>query len=270
MGSVADFSFAGAKGVEWGCFPAWDQWDVVHGFLCRTGGCSTLFPGGFNLSYNVGDDRDHVLANRQKMAEALGFPLERAVACQQVHGTHVAVVTEKDAGKGIYSLEDAIPETDGMVTDCSQLPLLISFADCVPILLVDPKRGAIGAVHAGWRGSVGKILPQALEVMEEAFGTEPRDVMAGIGPSIGPCCYEVSQEVADRAAAYPSCLKPHGTGHYLLDLWELNTLELMEAGVPREQIFRADCCTSCHRDRFFSYRAEKGKTGRLYGVIYKK
>ena len=89
----------------------------------------------------------------QKMAEALGFPLERAVACQQVHGTHVAVVTEKDAGKGIYSLEDAIPEPDGMVTDCPQLPLLISFADCVPILLVDPKRGAIGAVHAGWRGS---------------------------------------------------------------------------------------------------------------------
>lgn len=78
---MADFSFAGAKGVEWGCFPAWDQWDVVHGFLCRTGGCSTLFPGGFNLSYNVGDDRDHVAANRQKMAEALGFPLERAVAC---------------------------------------------------------------------------------------------------------------------------------------------------------------------------------------------
>ena len=78
---MADFSFAGAKGVEWGWFPAWDQWDVVHGFLCRTGGCSTLFPGGFNLSYNVGDDRDHVAANRQKMAEALGFPLERAVAC---------------------------------------------------------------------------------------------------------------------------------------------------------------------------------------------
>lgn len=170
---MADFSFAGAKGVEWGCFPAWDQWDVVHGFLCRTGGCSTLFPGGLNLSYNVGDDRDHVLANRQKMAEALGFPLERAVACQQVHGTHVAVVTEKDAGKGIYSLEDAIPETDGMVTDCPQLPLLISFADCVPILLADPKRGAIGAVHAGWRGVWGRSSPRPWKSWRKPSGRTP-------------------------------------------------------------------------------------------------
>ena len=208
--------------------------------------------------------------NRQKMAAALDFPLERAVACQQVHSTHVAVVTERDAGKGTLTLADAIPETDGMVTDCHRLPLLISYADCVPILLADTRTGAVGAVHGGWRGSVGKIVPHALNVMKEAFGTEPGDVVAGIGPSIGPCCYEVGQEVADRAAEYPSCLTPHGPGHYMLDLWQLNTLELLEAGVPREQIYRADSCTSCHKDRFFSYRAEKGKTGRLYAVIYRK
>lgn len=270
VGKMADFAFAEAKGVEWGCFPAWKQWGVVHGFLCRTGGCSSLFSGGLNLSYNVGDDREKVLANRQKMAAALDFPLERAVACQQVHSTHVAVVTERDAGKGTLTLADAIPETDGMVTDCHRLPLLISYADCVPILLADTRTGAVGAVHGGWRGSVGKIVPHALNVMKEAFGTEPGDVVAGIGPSIGPCCYEVGQEVADRAAEYPSCLTPHRPGHYMLDLWQLNTLELLEAGVPREQIYRADCCTSCHKDRFFSYRAEKGKTGRLYAVIYRK
>lgn len=192
------------------------------------------------------------------------------MACQQVHSTHVAVVTEKDAGKGTLTLADAVPETDGMVTDCRRLPLLISYADCVPILLTDTRTGAVGAVHGGWRGSVGKIVPHALEVMKEAFGTRPQDVAAGIGPSIGPCCYEVSQEVADRAGAWPGCLTPHGAGHWMLDLWQLNTLELLEAGVPREQIFRADCCTSCHRDRFFSYRAEKGKTGRLYAVIYRR
>lgn len=119
---MADFAFAEAEGVEWGCFPAWEKWGVVHGFLCRNGGCSPQFPGGLNLSYNVGDDRTNVLANRQKMAAALGFPLERAVACQQVHSTHVAVVTEKDAGKGTLTLADAVSETDGMVTDCRRLP----------------------------------------------------------------------------------------------------------------------------------------------------
>ena len=114
---------------------------------------------------------------------------------------------------------------------------MISYADCVPILLTDTRTGAVGAVHGGWRGSVGKIVPHALEVMKEAFGTRPQDVAAGIGPSNGPCCYEVSQEVADRAGAWPGCLTPHGAGHWMLDLWQLNTLELLEAGVPREQIF---------------------------------
>ena len=127
---MADFAFAEAEGVEWGCFPAWEKWGVVHGFLCRNGGCSPQFPGGLNLSYNVGDDRTNVLANRQKMAAALGFPLERAVACQQVHSTHVAVVTEKLGGSiGSLTTYTVIANVFTMVIIPSLFPMVEKGAD---------------------------------------------------------------------------------------------------------------------------------------------
>ena len=269
-GEMADFKIIQKGSVAFGCFPAWNQLGVVHGFTCRSGGESDVVPGTLNMALHVGDDPEKVIRNRKKVAEALGFALENTVTCAQVHGTRVVPVTLAQAGRGAFALNDTIPETDGLITDCRNLPLMLFYADCVPVLLVDRKGPAIGVIHAGWRGSVGHIVQNAVQAMAEAYGTKPGNLSAAIGPSIGPCCYEVDERVHEKALAYQGCFTPHGEGHYLLDLWQLNKLQLMEAGILAENILKAGVCTCHHVDQFFSHRKEKGKTGRLAAILYRK
>lgn len=267
---MAGWSILQKGSLEFGCFPALEQYGVVHGFTCRQGGESDIIPGTLNMALHVGDDRSKVLRNRQRVAEALGFYLENTVTCAQVHGTNVVPVNHGQSGRGSFALEDTIPDADGLITDCKGLPLMLFYADCVPVLLVDTKGPGIGVVHAGWRGSVGRIVQKAVEAMGQAYGTLPENLMAAIGPSIGPCCYEVDERVREKALEYPGCFTPHGKGHYLLDLWQLNRLQLVEAGVPEQNVLTAGVCTCCHVDQFFSHRKEKGKTGRLAAILYRK
>jgi YfiH family protein len=267
---MEDFAFKERNGIRIGYFPALEKMGFIHGFTCRTGGESDICPGALNMALHVGDDPEKVIRNREKVAAAMSFSLNQAVTCAQVHGSLVVAVTEKDAGQGARDLTSTIPDTDGLVTDCKGLPLMLFYADCVPVMLADTVSGAFGLVHAGWRGSVAHIVDKGIALMKAQFGSRPENLTAAIGPSIGACCYEVDRRVLEQAAGMEACFRPTWKDHYQLDLWEMNRRELLAAGVPEKQILVARVCTACHHDLYFSYRAEHGHTGRMAAIIYKK
>ena len=150
-----------------------------------------------------------------------------------------------------------------LVTDSPDKTLMLRYADCTPVLLADTKRSVIGAVHAGWRGSAVRAAGAAVEALQQRFGSRPQDLVAGIGPAIGPCCYTVGRDVVDAFADRPGLFRDGR-----LDLWEANRQALLEAGMPTEQIDVARICTQCESDRFFSHRANQGQpAGRFAAVI---
>jgi hypothetical protein len=193
----------------------------------------------------------------------------------QVHGTNVVVVTQKLKGSGATSRDSAIRETDGIVTDQPGICLFVMGADCVPLLFFDPVRKAIGAAHAGWRGTVDKIASHTVKKMHEAYGCNYHDIRAAIGPSIGPCCYHIGGEVID------TILRSFGTTEKFVsydyndslahfNLWQTNKTLLLEAGLQEENIILANLCTHCNHQDFFSSRYDKGITGRFGGGIMLK
>jgi hypothetical protein len=161
------------------------------------------------------------------------------------------------------------PQADGIITDAHDVPLVMRFADCVPVLLYDPVKRAIGLAHAGWRGTVAGIGPATVQAMVDTYGSRPADIVAGVGPSIGPCCYEVGPEVVAQVretfGTTRGLVEPETEAHGPhLDLWEANRRALEKAGVQRIEL--SGLCTACHTHEFFSHRAEAGRTGR-FGVI---
>lgn len=224
--------------------------------------------GSRTIGFTEGKDGTEVLENRRCLAQAVGFDLQSLVTGRQVHGTHVAIVTGDDAGRGALDRESRIPETDALVTATPGVCLMVLSADCVPILLFDPVRHVIAAVHAGWRGSVSKIAAIVVHTMQEQFGCLPTDILAGIGPSIGPCCFEVGKEVADtfrtfHPEAQEIILPGQISGKYHVDLWTVNRLQLLEIGLQAENIEVAGLCSMCHSDKFFSYRRQGQMAGRF-------
>jgi YfiH family protein len=218
-----------------------------------------------NLSISRGDELARVHQNRDRLAAAIGVEAQRLVNCRQVHGTTVAKVDESDAG----TRQEA---TDGLITDTVGLPLSLIFADCVPILLYDPVRHALGVCHAGWRGTLNGVAVATLWALQAAYGTEPAHVKVGIGPSIGPASYQVGDEVvalaqaklrdADQYLSYPAgpTARPH------LDLWRANAGLLQDAGVQGANIEISAIDTAQRTDDFFSHRAEQGRCG-LFGMM---
>lgn len=267
---MEEFVFKEIQGIRIGYFPALEALGFVNGFTCRQGGESDIVPGTLNMALHVHDDPLKVVRNRERVAAAMGFSLDAAVTCAQVHGTEVACVTKRDGGRGSREPATTVPAVDGLVTEADGLALMLFFADCVPVILADPEHGAFGLFHAGWRGSVGRIAQKGVRRMAEQYGSRPEALTAAIGPSIGPCCYEVDERVRAAAPGYEACFTPVRENHFLLDLWAMNRRQLMEAGLRSTQIHTARICTSCRRDLYFSHRAEKGHTGRLAAVIFKK
>jgi YfiH family protein len=242
----------------------------------RVGGLSTAPFEALNLGLRCGDDPDVVIDNRAQLSLLTGALPDLLTFGRQVHGRHVAVVTGELIGGGACELDSAIPDTDAMVTDIPDVPLVVLIADCVAVSLYDPVKHAIGLAHAGWRGTAAGIVSATVEKMKEAFGSNPEDLLAGIGPSIGPCCYEVGSEVAARfRESYPdTCDRALSESHSAggdtrthLDLWTANRLQLTGAGVRDDRVEIAQVCTSCHTDLFYSHRAERGRTGRFASLI---
>ncbi len=243
---------------------------LQHAIFSRQGGISPAPFDSLNLSVSVPDDNENVYANRRRAYGIFGRDTDTVVHAHLVHGNVVAQVTQANNGTWI-------PHTDGIITNESGCALTMNYADCTPIFLYDPEHHAIGLGHAGWQGTV-KDLPGAMvRAMIQAFGSEPARLIAGIGPCIGPCCYEVGEQVITAVhETFPGAddlfveiegeKRPFSQGngpHF--DMPEANRRNLAYAGV--QQIELSGLCTACRTDLFFSHRAERGKTGR-FGTIF--
>lgn len=206
-------------------------------------------------------------AEWQAVAGEIGVPRGAIRLIRQVHGAAVAVARRGDP---CWSS----PEADAVVADDPSVAIAVRVADCAPVLLADARRGAVGAVHAGWRGTVQGVVGAAVRAMTEQFGTDPADLTAAIGPSLGPCCGEVGPEVVDafRAAGHPESsigrwFTTGASDRPYVDLWTANRDQLVAAGVPSARVFSADLCTRTYGDHFHSYRLEREKAGRMLGII---
>ena len=241
---------------------------VKHGFSTRKGGVSTGIFSSMNLNFKRGDDPDAVMENYRRMAAALNMRVEDMVLSDQTHTTNVRVITEEDRGKGILKPQD-YSDVDGMITNVPGIVLVTSYADCVPLYFVDPVRKAIGLSHSGWKGTVGHIGQK----MHEVYGSEPKDIVAAIGPSICQSCYEVSDDVAEAFRANftadeaADILLDKGNGKYQLDLWKANWYVLTDAGILPEHLSVTDLCTACHPDLLWSHRKTNGQRGGLSAFL---
>ncbi|MBF6620208.1 MAG: laccase domain-containing protein [Patulibacter sp.] len=233
----------------------------------RIGGVSTAPQTGLNVGTRVADELADVVANREALFRAFDLPIERSVWCEQVHRTDVTVIEAGEAGRGSRNDDDVVTSTDAMVTDVVGIPLCVTLADCVPVVVYDPAHHALGLAHAGWGGTVRRLASRTLAVMGERYGTRPEDVLVGIGPSISPDDYEVGADVITLARENygddaDRILRPRPDGKALLDLWEANAIDLERAGVPRASIEISGISTSTGLDEFYSHRFE-GPTGRF-------
>ncbi len=237
---------------------------INHCITTRPGGVSRPPYESLNMAFHTGDDPDAVCENRLRACEVLGYPLEQLVAGEQVHGDAVHVVSAADAGRGACDRESAVQNTDILLTNTPGILLASFYADCVPVLLADPIRQAVGVAHCGWRGTQAEAPRRALEAMAAFFGTDVADVRVVIGPSIGPCCYEVSDQMK---RTFCDQFGHHVVLGRMLDLRLANQITLERAGVPATQILTAPFCTSCQKELFYSHRAHGGKTGRFAALI---
>jgi hypothetical protein len=238
---------------------------VTHGVSERHGGVSVAPFVSLNLGLHVGDDLVAVRENRCRLADAAGSTLDRMVCAAQVHGARVAVVTAADSGRGANDAADAIPAADALVTDAPDLLLTLFFADCLPILLADPRRRVVAVAHAGWRGLVDGVIENTVAAMAERFGTRPEDLVARIGPGIGPECFEVGPEVAAQFDA--AFVLPGSGDRRYVDLKSAASARLRAAGVPGHHVDVCPDCTACATDRYFSHRRENGHTGRIAAFV---
>ena len=240
---------------------------VSHSFTGRMGGVSEGYLSSLNLGMHRGDDPENVAKNYKIVAEALGFDPNKLVFANQIHSNIVRVVTEEDC-LGSLSHRD-YPECDALVTNAPGVAIAVFTADCTPILLYDPVTGAVGAAHAGWRGTAAGIAQKTVEAMVCAFGCDPKNIRAAIGPNIGVCCFETHSDVpdamldalGDRAKPY---IFPQGE-KFRVDLKGINAHFLRRAGVENIEIAKE--CTVCESHRFWSHRVTKGKRGSQIAII---
>ena len=257
-------------------FPALSEIPFIrHGFSTKLGGVSNGMFSTMNLGSETSpyvDEPSNIEENYRRMAKSIGFEVTSVVVSIQVHKTNIRVVNETDCGKGLFIPRD-YDEIDGLITNKPNITLVTKYADCVPLYFVDPVKKAIGLTHSGWRGTVSKIGQITVEEMHKCFGSNPKDIIAVIGPSICADCYEISEEVAlEFRKAFPSdqdgtILKPKGNGKYRCDLWEANRSVLSEAGLTPEHIHSSGVCTSCNSDLLFSHRKTQGKRGSLAAFL---
>lgn len=263
----------------------WGRYDWLrHGFSTRQGGVSTIYGGhSLNLGWTKDDDPASVTENRRLFYRASQGNLPdnhhfQPITLRQVHSALVLPIRRED---GVFEsrLETAdgkaVLEADGAVTDLPGVMLGVQTADCVPVLIADVRERVVGAIHAGWRGTVARIVEQGVARMHEQYGSRPEDLVAAVGPAIGACCYAVGEEVRSGFEAqfsYANALfKANDDGQLHLDLWEANRRQLLDAGVRGESITVMGECTACAifdgERKYFSHRAEHGFTGRMMSMI---
>lgn len=239
----------------------------MQGFTTRHEGVSRPPYNSLNLGTNTEDPPHNIEGNRSILARTFGIPMEKLVTVRQNHGSDILVIDEPNDD---YSHFLSI-ECDAIITNQPGVMIGVTVADCVPILLHDPEKRVIAAVHAGWQGTAAGIVAKTIKGMAEIFGSRPASLLASIGPCIHQCCYEVDKPVMDRfiehGQPWEHISEKSDGNHWKLDMPLANRMQIEESGLPASSILTASHCVSCQKDLFFSYRRDKGETGRQLGFI---
>lgn len=250
---------------------------VNHCYSTRLGGVSNGVFMSMNLSFSSGDKKEHVYENYRRLSSMIDLNYEDLVLSNQVHDNKVRNIKYSDKGKGLAKKSDIIG-VDGLITNEKGLGLTCFFADCVPLFFLDPVHKIIAISHAGWRGTVKNIGGKTVEQMMIDYGSIPNDILVGIGPSIGDCCYEVSEDVKKEFATVfnddiiakivtKEFIDPEGHMKAYINLWEANRQLLIDAGILPHNIEISGLCTKCHSEQFFSHRVMGTKRGSQVGII---
>lgn len=245
---------------------------LTHCFTTRLGGVSTGECASLNLSFNRNDLRENVLANYHIIAEAIGVDFDKMVLSNQVHDKRIWYVEEADAGKGL-TRESNITGYDGLTTNIPGIPLVTFYADCVPVIILDPVKKAVTSIHSGWKSTLLNISLEGLKMMKDRYNSNMKDLQVAVGPSICKSCFEVGEEVYQGfIGAHPWCGEfiESRNGKYYIDLQRIIRRELTNGGVDPANILISDVCTKCNHDMFFSYRGDKAKTGSLAAIVMLK
>jgi polyphenol oxidase len=244
--------------------------DLKHFVTARFGGVSLPPYDSLNLGLHTADKPEHVIENRALLASETGIAVDSFLYASQVHSGDVKIIDEEAIANGVL-LQN--PQTDATITNLPGICLMVMVADCVPVLLFDRVKRVSAVVHAGWRGTIHHITRNTVNKMIDRFGCDTKDIIAGIGPSIGPCCYEVGKEV--KAVVQESfgttegylVSQPHSEKPYF-DLWYANQKQLTDLGLKPQNIETSQICTKCNHQMFYSSRADKGVTGRFAAGIF--
>ncbi|HNX29162.1 MAG TPA: peptidoglycan editing factor PgeF [Syntrophomonadaceae bacterium] len=267
---MLNWKWEDSDGIKYITVPEWGKQGADMMFTARHQGYSIAPYDSLNLGLHVGDEADKVIKNRQKIMSIWGRSINDLICCEQIHGNKVAVVDDSVRGRGALKHNDSMPGHDGMITNTPGLYLALFFADCLPVFLFDPVNKVIALVHSGWKGTMGKIVLQAVDKMNSQYRAEPKNIQALIGPGIAKCCFEINQELADRVsnefAGFDNIMHVNNDRNFW-DLTGTNYLLLRRAGLQANNIAVCELCTKCHTDIFFSYRGEAGDTGRMAAVI---
>lgn len=236
---------------------------VLHGIFTRNGGCSPKPFHSLNTSYNVGDNPANVRLNRKSMTDCIadGGKKGSMVYLKQVHSDRIRVLDSMSEQK-LPDTPDLLYNGDAVVTNLANKYLVIQVADCQSVLLYDPVNHVAANVHSGWRGSVHNIVGKTVRAMKQYFKSDPENIVAGIGPSLGPCC----AEFVNYRSELPEIFWKHKTVNHYFDFWAISQEQMQSEGIPGSNIETGNICTRCRKDLFFSYRGEQ-VTGRFSGVI---
>lgn len=239
----------------------------AQGFTTRHEGVSRAPYNSLNLGSNTFDPPHNVQGNRSLLARTFGGRSEHFVMVSQTHGTDILVIDQPNPDYAHFHKL----ECDGIITNQPGVMIAVGVADCLPLLLLDPVKRVVAALHAGWKGTAGNIAAKGVDSLVQLFGSDPGEILAALGPAIGPCCYEVDgpvqQAFGGSGVSWDLCATPSGTDRWRLDLAAANRQQLLNAGIAGENIEVAGHCVSCSSDWFFSYRRDNGETGRQAGFI---
>ncbi len=244
--------------------------EIVHGFSSREGGVSSGFYATMNMGVRTEDAKENIIDNYSIFCETLGVDVRNVVIAPLSHEANIRNVTVDDAGSGLFR-DYCCENTDGFLTKDAGIVLTATFADCVPVFYYDPVQKVVGIAHSGWRGTVKEIAAAMVERMCSDYGSRPEDILVGIGPSIGMCCFEVEEDVfyefAELAYLEDGWYFEKENGRYDIDLWRVIWATLTHAGVTAEHISVSGICTCCNSAKLFSHRATKGRRGTMAGMI---
>lgn len=252
--------------VQWIEFKHFAKYDIIHFSTLRTGGISSEPQKSLNMGFTEFDNPKNVIQNRQIIANIFDIPIESMIFAEQTHSNNIQIITKSDLGRGTFTEDDEFKDVDGFVTNEKGLCPIAQSADCVPIILYEPIAHVAAAIHSGWKGTSKKIAAKAVQKMQ-SMGAKPSQIIAGIGPSAGVCCYEIKDDVKnifyEQFGNQTEKFIQTRNNKMFLDLWTANETLLQDCGLLAENIVIADICTIDNPEMFFSARYNKGKTGRM-------